>query len=44
MTQKEPHTKGKFPPAKTRPENLKEQGQPGNITQNTTNQGHQQDR
>jgi hypothetical protein len=28
----------------TKPENLTEQGQQGNITQNTTNQGYQQDR
>jgi len=27
-----------------RPQNLKEQGQPGNIAQNTTNQGLQKDR
>jgi hypothetical protein len=27
-----------------RPENLKEQGQQGNIRQNTRNQGYQQDR
>jgi hypothetical protein len=29
---------------KSAPENLKEQGRQGNIAQNTTNQGYQQDR
>ena len=31
-------------PDRQPPENLKEQGQPGNIRQNTRNQGYQQDR
>lgn len=30
--------------ANARPSNTNEQGQQGNIHQNTTNQGHQQDR
>jgi hypothetical protein len=32
------------PSRKPRRENLKEQGRQGNIEQNTTNQGYQQDR
>jgi hypothetical protein len=31
-------------PDRPRPENLREQGQQGNIAQNTTHQGYQQDR
>ena len=30
--------------ARSRPENFDQQGQTGNIKQNTTNQGYQQDR
>ncbi|MGH7087667.1 MAG: hypothetical protein ACREFQ_02070 [Stellaceae bacterium] len=35
---------GGKPQHERRPENLAEQGRQGNIKQNTTNKGHQQDR
>ena len=40
----EEQTVKKQVPDRQPPENLKEQGQPGNIRQNTRNQGFQQDR
>ena len=38
------HKKPARDPKSGRPENLAEQGRQGNIKQNTTNQGYQQDR
>jgi hypothetical protein len=42
-TGSDPHVKADEAPFASR-ENLGEQGRQGNIKQNTTNQGHQQDR
>jgi len=39
-----PPAKNESEPKPKAPENLREQGRQGNIRQNTTNQGYQQDR
>lgn len=38
------HSDGPTPDTETRKQNLAEQGRQGNIKQNTTHQGYQQDR